>query len=279
MSDELERLNRVLDRMAAERPKSEDLHLDAETSRLAQTAAFLKGANLERSIPDEAFVERLAGRLNDLQRPQVPPTPLHQGEADDALAVPASSTPPGLSRRHLIGRLAAAAAGIAAGTGAGEAIRGRTDEVAAASAYERGRREGALRAEAAPYQAVLVPEDRGRWFDTGHSIKDLAPGRVLPFRAGAIAGHLVDPGDGGPIHALSAACTHMGCQVAWRAASADFLCPCHGARYGTEGNVRSGIARHPLPRLRLKVDERGAIAVWSVTDDPPVTTLSHYDEP
>ena len=279
MSDDLERLNRALDRMAAERPNPEDLDLDADTAALAQTAAFLKGANLERSTPDEAFVERLAGRLGDLQRPQVPPTAFRQNVMDDAPDLPAPDTHAGLSRRHMLGRIASAAAGIAAGTGAGAALRGRTDEAAAAAAYERGSREGTLRAEAAPYRAALVPEDRGQWFETGHSLKALAPGHAIPFRAGAIAGYLVDPGDGGPIHALSAACTHMGCQVAWRHASADFLCPCHGARYGAAGDVRSGIARHPLPRMRLKVDERGGISVWSVGDAPPVTTLSRYDEP
>jgi len=279
MSDELERLNRALDRMSTERPNPQDLDLDADTAVLAQTAAFLKGANLERSTPDEAFVERLAGRLHDVQPPQVPPTAIRQGTEDEAPDPQASGTEPGFSRRRMLGRIASAAAGIAAGTGAGAALRGRTDEAAAAAAYERGRREGTQGAEAAPYRAVLVPEDRGQWFETGHPLKALAPGQALPFRAGAIAGYLVDPGDGGPVHALSAACTHMGCQVAWRHASADFLCPCHGARYGAGGDVRSGIARHPLPRLRLKVDERGMISVWSVGDDPPVTTLSRYDEP
>ena len=38
--------------------------------------------------------------------------------------------------------------------------------------------------------------------------------------------------------ALSQACTHQGCTVAY--SSNSFNCPCHGGRYDTNGNVTAG---------------------------------------
>ena len=40
--------------------------------------------------------------------------------------------------------------------------------------------------------------------------------------------------------ALSATCTHQGCQVGYYASSNQIICPCHGGTYDTSGNVVSG---------------------------------------
>ena len=71
----------------------------------------------------------------------------------------------------------------------------------------------------------------------------------------------------------------MGCMVSWLDGANTFLCPCHGAQYNADGTVLSGIARHPLPRLRLWSDEHGKLHVWAVEEHPTDTTLEPYTRP
>lgn len=52
--------------------------------------------------------------------------------------------------------------------------------------------------------------------------------------------------------AVSAKCTHRGCEVGWDAADNQFHCPCHGAVFGTSGKNIHGTRRQPdelLPAL------------------------------
>src|SRR6185436_8847328 len=56
----------------------------------------------------------------------------------------------------------------------------------------------------------------------------------------------------GALHAVSAACTHMGCIVHWNEAEQTWDCPCHGGRYSRGGQVFSGppladLKPRPLP--------------------------------
>ncbi len=52
--------------------------------------------------------------------------------------------------------------------------------------------------------------------------------------------------------AVSAKCTHHGCQVGWEAADTQFECPCHGAAFAATGKNLHGTRREPerlLPNL------------------------------
>ena len=61
--------------------------------------------------------------------------------------------------------------------------------------------------------------------------------------------------DGGQnVHALSATCTHLGCQVRWDAASTRFRCPCHGGVFDAQGQVVEGPPPRPLDRVDARVD-------------------------
>jgi Rieske Fe-S protein len=255
MDDDPERLNRLLDDLAAERDPRDRAELSAADVKLAQTAAFLKAAHGERSTPTEEFVARLGGQL----------AAASSAEEHAPRAGPAPA--PGLSRRGLLGRMIAGAAGLVVGAGAGAGV-----------SYERGERDGYRQEVSEPFQAPLVPPDRGQWLDTGHSASGVGPGQAVRFRVGAIEGFLVNPGNGGAIYALSAACTHMGCLISWLPSAGSFLCPCHGAQYNADGTVLSGIARHPLPRLRVRVAKDSHLYVWAVTQHPTVTTLAPYTE-
>jgi Rieske Fe-S protein len=59
----------------------------------------------------------------------------------------------------------------------------------------------------------------------------------------------------GEFRALSARCTHLGCQV--RPARGGLICPCHGSSFSWEGEVLRG----PAPRalLRHAVERRGDV--------------------
>jgi Rieske Fe-S protein len=53
----------------------------------------------------------------------------------------------------------------------------------------------------------------------------------------------------GAVHAVSAVCTHLGCDVAWNQAEQTWDCPCHGSRFSPEGSVINGPAVSDLRRV------------------------------
>ncbi|MGV9881533.1 FAD-dependent oxidoreductase [Streptomyces sp. NPDC003006] len=57
--------------------------------------------------------------------------------------------------------------------------------------------------------------------------------------------------ESGALHAVSARCTHMGCLVAFNEAETTWECPCHGSRFGTDGEVLQGPATRPLEPREL----------------------------
>lgn len=111
---------------------------------------------------------------------------------------------------------------------------------------------------------------RGRWLRAG-TTEDLAPdvpvGRVVAVsradgwyreRARETVFLIWDGSRG--IRALSATCTHLGCQVRWDAESKHFRCPCHGGVFDAAGNVVSG----PPPRGLTAIEARVEAADGSV---------------
>ena len=60
--------------------------------------------------------------------------------------------------------------------------------------------------------------------------------------------------EGGRLHAVSLVCTHLGCHVSWNPAERSWDCPCHGSRFGVDGEVLQGPAVRPLERKALGAD-------------------------
>ena len=58
----------------------------------------------------------------------------------------------------------------------------------------------------------------------------------------------VSRGGDGSLRAVSAACTHLGCVLAWNGAEESWDCPCHGSRFSPDGEVLHGPAVAPLDR-------------------------------
>jgi glycine/D-amino acid oxidase-like deaminating enzyme/nitrite reductase/ring-hydroxylating ferredoxin subunit len=79
-------------------------------------------------------------------------------------------------------------------------------------------------------------------------IEDLAPGEgdIVSLAGEKVAGYRDEDGR---LHAVSATCTHMGCQVNFNRAERSWDCPCHGSRFAPDGSVLQGPAVH---RLELK---------------------------
>jgi len=112
------------------------------------------------------------------------------------------------------------------------------------------------------------PEDAGRWLRAG-ALTDLTP-NVPVARVLAISRQdgwyrqraretvfLVWDGDKA-VHALSATCTHLGCQVRWDADATKFRCPCHGGVFDAQGAVVEGPPPRPLDRVEARIDTAGS---------------------
>jgi len=80
------------------------------------------------------------------------------------------------------------------------------------------------------------------------SVTLLADHRVFVFR------------DAGGFHAISAVCTHLGCNVNHHEGDG-FTCPCHGSTYDERGEVTRGPAAWPLPRFAMSLSRRGELVV------------------
>ncbi|MER5733514.1 FAD-dependent oxidoreductase [Streptomyces sp. NPDC002138] len=83
---------------------------------------------------------------------------------------------------------------------------------------------------------------------TNGPVRSLRPGEGTVIRA---AGKpcAVHRDDRGGLHAVSAVCTHLGCLVAFNNAERTWECPCHGSRFGVDGEVLQGPALGPLEQL------------------------------
>lgn len=62
--------------------------------------------------------------------------------------------------------------------------------------------------------------------------------------------------DAGQMKALSAVCTHLGCNVDWSAGGQRYECPCHGGRYSADGAVVAGPPPRRLAAVALKLEGR-----------------------
>jgi Rieske Fe-S protein len=78
-------------------------------------------------------------------------------------------------------------------------------------------------------------------------IRDLKPGEgaIVISKWDKVAGYRDEDGE---LHAVSARCTHLGCQVAWNAAERSWDCPCHGSRFSVDGEILDGPATKPLAK-------------------------------
>jgi len=56
-------------------------------------------------------------------------------------------------------------------------------------------------------------------------------------------------------YGISVKCIHLGCTVNWDTDEQKFICPCHGSRFDSLGNVMNGPARDPLRLVAVATNQ------------------------
>lgn len=107
-----------------------------------------------------------------------------------------------------------------------------------------------IRLKALPEYASENINVAGQYTDyvTAGDIKleaELKPGEGAIMREG-VSKIAVYRDQTGTVHKLSAACPHLGCIVAWNSTEQTWDCPCHGSRFGANGQVYQGPANSNL---------------------------------
>ena len=103
----------------------------------------------------------------------------------------------------------------------------------------------------------VVEGEFGGLFNLG-DYDQFPEGSVTPVEAGRF--YLVRLQDGGFL-AIYRRCTHLGCAVPFDQASQEFVCPCHGSAFTTEGQVKNDPAPRPLDLFLLSINDDGQIEV------------------
>ena len=80
--------------------------------------------------------------------------------------------------------------------------------------------------------------------------------------------------DGLGLYAMTAACTHEGCNVAFVSGMQQFDCPCHQSVFDFNGNVVMSPATMPLPHFAVSLDGSGNVIVDVATNVPASTRLN-----
>jgi Rieske Fe-S protein len=239
------RLEAHLARLQANRRPRRPPRLPLDQMRLYQTAALFRAAAPGAAAPDPTFAARLYARV---EREWGHRRPMAGGQgSDQARAV---------SRRMLLAGGVTAAAAAAAGVVAGVGLD-RTEQ-------------GPLLATLTSGKVELVPN--GVWVAL-FLAAGLPVGSVRRFATEQVVGFVRYTAAG--FEALSGACTHMGCLVAWNSTTRTFDCPCHGGRFLESGQVAaaSPVVYRSLPAIKSRVQDG---QVW-VYLPPSHVNLSTFD--
>ncbi|GLI36549.1 Rieske 2Fe-2S domain-containing protein [Geobacter hydrogenophilus] len=101
--------------------------------------------------------------------------------------------------------------------------------------------------------SYLAPlSDEGTGGKISFSVTEIPPNGAKFFDFRGTTGVVIRK-QSGELVALSAICTHLGCIVQWEQDKQDFLCPCHGGRYNSDGSVISGPPPRPLEKLAINI--------------------------
>jgi glycine/D-amino acid oxidase-like deaminating enzyme/nitrite reductase/ring-hydroxylating ferredoxin subunit len=82
-------------------------------------------------------------------------------------------------------------------------------------------------------------------------LEELGPGEggVVSHEGRTVAGYRSEDG---ALHAVSPVCTHLWCRLRFNDAERSWDCPCHGSRFGPDGEVLQGPATRPLQSYAVR---------------------------
>ena len=246
-------LERYIEDLQAGRVAHPPAALTPDLVRIYRMAMFFHAASTAAADPRPEFIAELQEKLQHMEGRDRPPIQQHPCAAPKGMR-----EHPRVSRRAWLRTGAAVAASLAVGAGIDHALEEqKITAITAANANP-------------PPWLPLVPAAIPTVKHFVTKIDQLGE-QPVPFRAGGIVGYLVrndaERGDptAGPVIAMSAACTHMGCLVNWESSDRLFRCPCHGGVFSALGMTVAtpSTIRYlaPLPRLETIIDPAGDIFV------------------
>jgi cytochrome b6-f complex iron-sulfur subunit len=112
-------------------------------------------------------------------------------------------------------------------------------------------------------RAIFEPPTR---FTSG-AVNTFAAGSVFTDEAHSVFVMRLQDG----FRAMSSVCTHLGCITRYRPDERIIACPCHGSRFGLDGDVLAGPAPRPLPWFEMDVTSRGDVLIDTAIEVPPGT--------
>jgi menaquinol-cytochrome c reductase iron-sulfur subunit len=110
---------------------------------------------------------------------------------------------------------------------------------------------------------VLQPKAQSSWIKVVEETKIAAEPKAFQFKVHQVDGWYesdveltawIAKDEKGNLFALSPTCKHLGCTVAYDTPSHEYHCPCHGARYTTDGK-NLVVAPLPLDEYSVKVEQ------------------------
>ncbi len=226
----------------------------------------------EELTPDKAQIYRMAALFRSASPDEVTPRPEFAAELKTRLEEEIQSPPkkfafpfiskkpqakPRVSRRALIaGGAAAVAASLALGVG----IDHMAEQAPANSTTKSNSHPGRVND---PWQTPIVPPEVASTWLFVTTLAEIGDNAVR-FATDSIVGYIIrNDGDNGeslkegPVIAVSAACTHMGCIVQWQNSDRKYHCPCHGGlftEYGKPDETSPLLYLTALPRLDVKIE-------------------------
>ncbi|TMF33791.1 MAG: Rieske (2Fe-2S) protein [Chloroflexi bacterium] len=104
---------------------------------------------------------------------------------------------------------------------------------------------------------TIEPVD-GRWIDVG-AANDLVEGQGKRVVAGGIGAYLFRRGD--QVTAVSSICSHLPCELWWDGAGGHLACPCHPAKFMSDGRPTDPYALPTLNKVHVRVTPSGRVEV------------------
>ncbi len=237
-------LEHFIEELQAGRPAHPAGELTPSKARIYRMAALFRSASPDEVTPRPEFAAELQARLEqELERPS------KKRRLPFLSKKPQTKTR--VSRRALLaGGAAAVAASLAVGAGIEHVVEQATQATSGGPVQPPS------------WETRIVPPNVASTWLFVTTLAELGENAVR-FATESIVGYVIrNDGDNGeslsegPVLAISAACTHMGCIVQWQDADNKFHCPCHGGLFTEYGKVdKSSTIRYiaPLPRLETNI--------------------------